>query len=200
MVRLSLAATLLAAVGTAQAALNSPSVLRGAYIVEYEDNHVSDPRFPIPNSRLPGARVATPSHLVTMFETDHRGQDSDSFISSLGVDASKRMDLNYKLFKGASIQLKDVAGADDKAAIIAKMPAVKKMWPVKLYNVPEHTVHYVGKPGQDAGLLKRQAADNGKDVFTPHVMTQVDKLRAQGIVGKGIKIAIVDTGVRTGSA
>lgn len=33
------------------------------------------------------------------------------------------------------------------------------------------------------------------DTFTPHVMTQVDMLRADGITGKGVKIAVIDTGV-----
>ncbi|GJN68090.1 hypothetical protein PLICBS_002133 [Purpureocillium lilacinum] len=31
--------------------------------------------------------------------------------------------------------------------------------------------------------------------FSPHVMTQVDKLHAKGITGKGVKVAILDTGV-----
>jgi len=119
----------------------------------------------------------------------------DAFLRS--IDASKRVDLNYKLFKGASIQLNDLKGVDTKVANIAKMPAVKKMWPVKLYSVPEHTVHWVGNPRDDAGHEKRQAPDTGKDEFTPHLMTQVNMLRDKGILGKGIKIAIVDTGVRT---
>lgn len=33
------------------------------------------------------------------------------------------------------------------------------------------------------------------DTFSPHVMTQVDRLRSQGVVGEGIKVAVVDTGV-----
>lgn len=41
MVRLSLTAALLAAVGVTEAVRNSPTVLPGAYIVEYEDSHVS---------------------------------------------------------------------------------------------------------------------------------------------------------------
>lgn len=109
------------------------------------------------------------------------------------MDASKRVDLNYKLFKGASIQINDLSGIDAKVAKIAEMPAVKKMWPVKLYSVPEHTVHWVGNPRDDAGHAKRQAPET--DGFTPHIMTQVDKLREKGILGKGIKIAVVDTGV-----
>jgi subtilisin family serine protease len=103
------------------------------------------------------------------------------------------MDLDYKLFKGASIQFKDLDKAEDKAAQVATLSAVKNMWPVKLYSVPRPTVHSVGDAAVD-GLSRRQQAA-GNDSFTPHVMTQVDQLRAEGITGKGIKIAVIDTGV-----
>ncbi|KAG8937483.1 hypothetical protein FRC00_005015 [Tulasnella sp. 408] len=33
------------------------------------------------------------------------------------------------------------------------------------------------------------------DSFAPHVMTGVDKLHAEGIFGKGIRVAVIDTGV-----
>lgn len=113
-------------------------------------------------------------------------------MSSIAGDASKRMDLNYKLFKGASIQFQDLDKAEDKAAKVASMPAVKNMWPVKLFSVPRHTVHSVGKAVEN-GLSRRQATSN--DTFTPHLMTQVNMLRDKGVTGKGIKIAVIDTGV-----
>lgn len=46
-------------------------------------------------------------------------------------------------------------------------------------------------------MRARQAA---MDTFSPHAMTQVDRLRNQGVVGKGIKVAVVDTGVRKSSS
>lgn len=102
------------------------------------------------------------------------------------------MDLDYKLFRGASIQFKDIENAADRAEQVAAMPAVKNLWPVHMYSVPKHTVHSVGSPGA-AEFKKRADAKN--DTFTPHLMTQVNKLRDEGITGKGIKIAIIDTGV-----
>jgi subtilisin family serine protease len=102
------------------------------------------------------------------------------------------MDLDFQLFKGASIQFKDVANAAERAEQVAALPAVKNLWPVHMYSIPEHTVHSVGAPGA-AEYQKR--ADAANDTFTPHVMTQVNKLRDEGITGKGIKIAVVDTGV-----
>ncbi len=113
-------------------------------------------------------------------------------MNSIGEDASKRMDLNYKLFKGVSIKFKDLDKAEDKAAEIADLPAVKNMWPVKLFSVPQHTVLSVRDAAGD-GISRRQQA--GNDTFTPHLMTQVNQLRDKGITGKGIKIAVIDTGV-----
>lgn len=103
------------------------------------------------------------------------------------------MDMNYKLFKGVSIKFKDLDKAEEKAAKIADMPAVKNIWPVKLFSVPQHTVLSVGNDAGN-GLSRRQAAGKN-DTFTPHLMTQVNQLRDRGITGKGIRIAIIDTGV-----
>ena len=107
-------------------------------------------------------------------------------------NATKRMDLNFKLFKGVSIKFKDVETAEESAAQLAESPAVKNVWQVKLFPSPQHTVHSTGGVAGNA-LSRRQAG--GDDTFSPHVMTQVDQLRAKGITGKGIKIAVIDTGV-----
>ncbi|KAK3940223.1 subtilisin-like protein [Diplogelasinospora grovesii] len=119
------------------------------------------------------------------------GHDAAAFLSSIEGEASLRRDLRFKLFKGASIQFKDVEKAEDMAAKVAAMPTIKQMWPVKRYSVPQHTVHSTGNGIHDV-LARRQSA--GNDAFTPHLMTQVNKLRDAGITGAGIKIAIIDTG------
>jgi subtilisin family serine protease len=121
-------------------------------------------------------------------------QDGNAAISSVAGAASKRMDMNFKLFKGASIQFKDAKKAEDKAAELASRGDVKNVWPVKLYSVPTHTVHSVGDAALST-LRRRQGAGPSNDTFTPHLMTQVDKLKAKGVTGKGIKIAVIDTGV-----
>ncbi|OIW32859.1 subtilisin-like protein [Coniochaeta ligniaria NRRL 30616] len=127
-----------------------------------------------------------PGAYIIEYEDNH---DPNTVLNSIGADASKRMDMNYKLFKGVSIKFKDLDKAEDKAAKIADMPAVKNIWPVKLFSVPQHTVHSVGDAA-GGGLSRREEADT----FTPHVMTQVNQLRDKGITGKGIKIAVIDTG------
>ncbi|POS74434.1 serine endopeptidase [Diaporthe helianthi] len=122
------------------------------------------------------------------------GVDIDAELSSVQDVASTRMKLDYKLFKGASIRFHDADTAKDQAELLSSKPAVKKMWPVRLYNVPKHEVHWVA--GEDA--LEGSAAETRQapeDTFSPHVMTQVNQLRDQGIVGEGIKVAVVDTGI-----
>ncbi|KAJ9137030.1 Subtilisin-like protein [Pleurostoma richardsiae] len=131
-----------------------------------------------------------PGAYIVEYEDDH---DSDAFLNSIADAAEPRMKLDYKLFKGASIQFNDIDKAEELAAEVAAMPAIKQVWPVRKYHVPEHTVHWVsGDSVSDAEALKRQTEN---DTFSPHLMTQVNLLREQGIVGDGIKIAVIDTGV-----
>jgi subtilisin family serine protease len=107
-----------------------------------------------------------------------------------------RMKLDYSLFKGTSFQLKNVSDVDAAAKSIANMAMVKQMWPVRVFSVPKVQVHWKGTDGNmaESALQKRQSA-NSSDTFSPHVMTQVDKLRAEGVTGKGIRVAVIDTGV-----
>lgn len=61
---------------------------------------------------------------------------------------------------------------------------------------PNDEIVWTGTPNEaeHADLRRRQGVDE-KDVFSTHVQTQIDLLRAEGITGKGIKIAVIDTGV-----
>lgn len=105
-----------------------------------------------------------------------------------------RRKLDFKLFKGSSIQFKDLEKAEDLAHKVADLPAIKNVWPVKRYPIPQHTVHSTGNVAINEMLAKRQYG-NESDIFTPHLMTQVNKFRDSGVTGSGIKVAIVDTGV-----
>jgi subtilisin family serine protease len=108
------------------------------------------------------------------------------------------MDLNYNLFNGASFKLEDLASAEELAGQIAEMPEIKQIWPLREYPMPGDKVVWTANSGTDAPesvntINKRQSS--GNDTYSPHVMTQVDLLRADGIRGAGIKVAIVDTGI-----
>lgn len=118
-------------------------------------------------------------------------QDTSSFFKSLSGEGKKRLDLDFQLFKGVSVQLDDLEGAEAKASIMAAGPAIKNVWPVEVYDRPHPKKSWAGTPSRAPTLSKR----DGTDAYSPHVMTQVDKLHEQGITGKGVKVAIVDTGV-----
>jgi subtilisin family serine protease len=105
------------------------------------------------------------------------------------------MKLNYTLFQGASVQLHNLVDAKRIANDLAKLPVVKGMWPVKMRQSAKPHVEWQGTVGQSYTLYN-QKRGRKSDEFPPHVMTQVDKLRDEGYTGQGIKIAVVDSGVR----
>lgn len=107
------------------------------------------------------------------------------------------MDLSYNLFKGVSFRLEDLKAEEETAKQIAAMPEIKQMWPVREYPIPDDKVVWTGNSQtptpETSSLYTRQSSDN--DTFSPHVMTQVDQLRARGVRGAGIRVAVVDTGI-----
>ncbi|KAL6908613.1 peptidase S8/S53 domain-containing protein [Trichoderma evansii] len=143
--------------------------LPGAYIIEYEQGH----------------------------------EDEASLINTLhthGLPASKRMNLSYSLFKGASVQLDSVSlDPQSVSTKIASLAPVKNVWPVMRYQHIE-----MGKSAPMKGVKRnlggfsqhesRTAADSDTG-YAPHILTQVDKLHAEGYTGKGIRVGIVDSGV-----
>ncbi|KAG6027485.1 hypothetical protein E4U19_001981 [Claviceps sp. Clav32 group G5] len=136
--------------------------------------------------RVPGAYI---------FELEN-DQDVSAFEQSITGDGETRMKLEFELFNGLSFQLHNIKTAKEKVAKYAAMPAVKAVHPVMLYDMPNPKVKWIAPKGstfEQSGLVPR--AEGGPDTFSPHVMTQVDKLRAKGITGKGIKVAVVDTGI-----
>jgi subtilisin family serine protease len=115
------------------------------------------------------------------------------FYSEVEAEADTRMTMDYQLFHGVSIHFKDVANAEEKAAKVNALPAVKAIYPVKTYSIPKPEVVWTAAKGRDYIDLRRR--QEGNDTFSTHVMTQVDKLRGEGFTGKGIKIAVIDSGV-----
>ncbi|KAG6117699.1 hypothetical protein E4U13_000846 [Claviceps humidiphila] len=136
--------------------------------------------------RVPGAYI---------FQLED-GQDVSAFEKSITGDGKTRMKLEFELFNGLSFQLDDLKTAKEKVAKYAAMPAVKAVHPVILYDMPNPKIEWIAPKGstfEQSSLASR--AEGGPDTYPPHVMTQVDKLRAKGITGKGIKVAVVDTGI-----
>lgn len=106
------------------------------------------------------------------------------------------MEFDFELFQGISIQLNESSTPEQKAAQLASLPAVKNMWPVRLWDRPELDVRRHGNSTRSVqGTLRKRQNTNSTLGNGPHVMTQVDRLHAKGITGKGVKIAVIDTGV-----
>lgn len=72
--------------------------------------------------------------------------------------------------------------------LISRMHGVKSITPVRYVRPPQP---YANKVTLASHPSTRQLSDT----FSTHIMTGVDRLHAEGIDGKGVHIAIIDTGV-----
>ncbi|KAH8674310.1 peptidase S8/S53 domain-containing protein [Xylariales sp. PMI_506] len=134
-------------------------------------------------------RTILPGAYIVEFEDD---QDTAGFFSHANPLSETRMKYSSSLFKGASIRFHDVNTAATDALHLLSLPSVKNVWPMGLYSLPKNEIVQTAGSPQSAQFMKRQFEN---DTFTPHIMTQVDKLHAEGVVGSGIKIGVIDTGV-----
>ncbi|KAM3529795.1 hypothetical protein MY4038_005246 [Beauveria bassiana] len=116
-------------------------------------------------------------------------------------DGQVRRKFDSKIFYGISVQLANATGVT--SAEIRNIKGVKEIWPVNLMSStandmpgeqPEKQQSGHQQAHWSSGLASRAA---GQSLESPwhHVLTQVDKLHAEGLSGNGIKIAVVDTGV-----
>ncbi|KAI1874200.1 uncharacterized protein JN550_002779 [Neoarthrinium moseri] len=130
-------------------------------------------------------------------EFEDENEETDVFYQGLsadGIDVDHRVDLRYNLFKGASFNLRNTDSLNETVAAIAGLQKVKNIWPVRRLSFPKPNPVSVGNNATAlAAHTKRQQVE--EKPFSPHLMTQVDRLHAGGITGGGIKIGIVDTGV-----
>ncbi|KAH8194780.1 hypothetical protein TruAng_011063 [Truncatella angustata] len=146
------------------------------------------------------ANAATDDNIVSgayIVEFEDDGEDTDVFYKGLstdGIDVTHRMDLRYNLFKGVSFNVKNGSSLNETVEAIAGHQKVKNIWPVRRLSFPKLTPVSVGNNLTTLAALTKRQDDSG-DSFSPHIMTQVDKLHAEGITGGGIRIGLVDTGV-----
>lgn len=100
-----------------------------------------------------------------------------------------RREFNSDIFYGLSIRVANMTNAQHK---MQKLKGVKAVWPVQ---VMEHSAEYEAEK-QQLGVLGRRGMDIGAEPPWNHALTHVDELHKEGLSGKGIKIGIIDTGVR----
>jgi len=81
-------------------------------------------------------------------------------------------------------------------ARLLSMPSVKNVWSNKYVPRPTARVEWTAQSSsidlESSHAIKRA---NKNSTYSPHVMTQIDKLHAKGITGKNVKIAVIDSGV-----
>lgn len=130
------------------------------------------------------------------------GHDHTSFYNSLradGVNVSPRMNMSFQLFNGSSFSITNLSEHTGVASRISVLPSVKRIWPMRRYPPPKaqhmKTAPFLNSSGPGSVFKKANAASAGNHSYSPHVMTQVDRLHAAGYTGEGARIAIVDTGV-----
>lgn len=118
----------------------------------------------------------------------------------MGGSVSRRLDLDYFLFKGVSFQVEgsdQLVGGDNGDSIarrmMAELPRVKKLWPVRRVGPPQVRVAWTGKDRSFG--RNRLDTTSKKDPYAPHVMTQIDKMHERGFTGNGTRIGVVDTGI-----
>ncbi|KAI9932565.1 hypothetical protein MW887_008810 [Aspergillus wentii] len=129
---------------------------------------------------------------------------STSFVSTLndhGIPASLNHDLSFALFHGGSFTLLDDNQNEETIVKqISSWSMVKKVSPVRELHQPQRDVSSVAH-GPLAHLsaashgLRRRATGGDEDNDYPQVMTGVDKLRQEGYLGSGIRVAVVDSGI-----
>ncbi|KAH7385861.1 peptidase S8/S53 domain-containing protein [Pyrenochaeta sp. MPI-SDFR-AT-0127] len=127
------------------------------------------------------------------------GSDATALYNDIragGLSINHRMNLNFKLFNGASFTLGNTSDPDVAVARIAEDARVKNVWPVRKiqFPKPEHvSLGHNGTSNTRRPFIKRETTSSDEE--TTHIMTQVNKLRAEGITGEGIRIGVVDTGI-----
>ncbi|CAE6398441.1 unnamed protein product [Rhizoctonia solani] len=139
--------------------------------------HLSTPTV-VPNSYI--IELSPGSHLKRGFASPHEELYHD--LRRRGADWQVIREYSDDLLIGAAITL----GSRADLVKLAQATGVQSIAPNYLHSSPRPVSQQV---------LKNNDGSTPADVFSTHVMTGVDKLHAEGYLGKGIKIGIIDTGV-----
>ncbi|KAK6357671.1 hypothetical protein TWF718_001979 [Orbilia javanica] len=133
---------------------------------------------------VPGAYIA-----------EIKGTNTNGFLNKArtnGVKIHHRMTLNQEtsIFNGVSFDLED--DTPENRAKINSWGEVVELSPVRLYDAAAPIAEHVTR---DVTRLISKRAGGPLDNYPPHIQGGVDRLHAEGLSGKGIKIAVIDTGI-----
>ncbi|CAE6531335.1 unnamed protein product [Rhizoctonia solani] len=133
----------------------------------------------VPNSYI--VELTSNSHLKRGFVSPHEELYHD--LKRRGANWEVTKEYFDDIFTGAAIKL----ASHSDLVKLAGANGVQSISPIRLHPPPKlsHKQAMEGTTGITAS----------KDTFSPHVMTGVDRLHAEGYFGKGIKIGIIDSGI-----
>ncbi|CAM1511985.1 Fc.00g094980.m01.CDS01 [Cosmosporella sp. VM-42] len=105
---------------------------------------------------------------------------------------------NSDYFYGLSID-----ATKEDAATLAALPEVKNIWPNRVHSRPSA---YISTPRSTTGVQSSRVSIRADNVTVAHVtgdsdihsslkMADVDKVHKLGITGKGVKVAVIDSGI-----
>jgi subtilisin family serine protease len=155
-----------------------------------------------PNNTVAGRDTLPGAYIVEFADENDTPSDFYESLAAEGILVEPRMNLSFRFFKGSSFQVRGSTSSNssdsNSSQFLLRMqaaPRVRNIWPIHI------TRRVVGEGPQIADAVtstpkthvKRQS--QAERTFSPHVMTQIDKLHAEGITGKGFRVAIVDSGV-----
>lgn len=133
--------------------------------------------------------------LTVRVNADVLQHSTGAFFSNLtrtSIAATPRLDLTHgNIFNGASFHLNDPSTGNIET--IFNMAQVKNIWPVRLYARPQAAIPRTVTREEISAIISKR--DGTNDTYPPHVQGNVDKLHAEGFTGKGVRIAVVDTGI-----
>ncbi|EJD44569.1 subtilisin-like protein [Auricularia subglabra TFB-10046 SS5] len=134
------------------------------------------------NGTVPGGFIVELSSSSTKRAADTHAD----FLSELDKRAAGKFTTRKKydspLFNGIAIRLH----TPEDLISLASIPNVVAVRPIQIFQVPKTVDRRIVTSTSDADIPVGQSV---------HYMTGVDKLHAQGIAGKGVKVAVVDSGV-----
>ncbi|KAI1911725.1 hypothetical protein LOZ12_001105 [Ophidiomyces ophidiicola] len=141
-------------------------------------------------------RYDVPGTYIIEFKDDVT-TTADSFIAELKskerISLTRRYEYTSPLYKGFSFSFDDKSRLDTELPKIASMPHVKKISPVRRIPMPSFKSPPANFAHDGGARLGRRNWTEDGEVW--HKITGVDRLRNEGFTGKGIKVAVVDTGI-----
>ncbi|KAI8257843.1 Minor extracellular protease vpr [Colletotrichum sp. SAR 10_77] len=140
--------------------------------------------------------------------TDGLGVSPETLVeraAELSVPLKVRFEYQDKsVFYGASVSLDDDADAEK----LRTLPGVENVVPVQQvahpYRLPENgspigsaNIGSAASTNGESNFRPRSVLPRASDVDwnSPHVMTGVDRVHAKGILGEGVRISVIDTGI-----